>query len=58
MKPWSLRHVSVRMFSLSCRMMAGAKKVVTGFGRCDWIDGAWELCARRAVDAADGGVGT
>ena len=27
MKPWSLRHVSVRMFSLLGRMIAGAKKV-------------------------------
>ena len=53
MKPWSLRHVSVRIFSVSARTMAGAKIVLAAVR--DGEGSGTRSCLRLAVVAGGRG---
>ena len=49
MKPWSLRHVSVRIFSVLARTMAGAKNVLASV--CEGEGSGTRFCRMVAVGA-------
>ena len=62
MKPWSLRHVSVRIFSVLARTMAGAKNVLasvregegSGTMSCRGVTFVIGLCRGNGVGTANG----